>query len=150
MSNTTTIDSGTARPAGWAPSSNASLLGVIGGSLVASALIQIIIATVDGGHPAVWGTVMLAIVALAFVVYLTTQRTELNQRPYGFLVVHAVMFISVMLGYWAHAALRGITQQPIDLASWGAVLVIMPLCWGFGLLLHTAGSVLGKGHEHAE
>lgn len=111
--------------------------------------VQLFIAFVAENQITLGSYLLLAAVAIYYASFLYRQRKPLRMRAYSEYVAHLYGFILVNGSYWFHAGLLVLAgnQDLID-GSWSAVLFGMSLFWGVGLLIHTFGALVTKGHEN--
>lgn len=136
------------RPTGIAAISNNQLLRyaliMTGGLLI----VHLYMALFADNRVDIWSMLLLSLVALFAACFQWAQRRALRQRAYAPYLVHVLTYLLVNGGYWLHAGLLVATGNGdrIDTA-WQGALFGMSLIWGFGLLLHTLGTLLSKGYE---
>ena len=119
-------------------------------------LIQVIIA-LTGGEIGVLAGLLTAAVAAGAAAWLGLNRVNLTRIRFGFAVAHVIAFLTVTTSFNAHAVLRAISLGPsggegavareLLATPWFGATLLMSAAWGVGLLLHLAGSVLGRGWE---
>lgn len=132
---------------GTAPIARGALLGHIGILAAGSTLVQVLLALAGGsmGLVPLAGLFLLA----GYLAWFQIRRAKaLRQRAYAGYLVHVSAFLLVSGGFWLHALLRGIDASAAGTtADWGGFLVVMPLGWGAGLLVHTVGTLLSHGFD---
>lgn len=122
----------------------------------AMVLIQGTIA-LGGGEVGVPAGLLTAAVAAGTIAWMGLNRRKLSRVRFGFAVAHAIAFLTVTTSFNAHAVLRtiswgsaggeGTAAQELLATPWFGATLLMSAAWGIGLLLHIAGSVLGRGWE---
>lgn len=122
--------------------------------IAASAAVQVLIA-LTGNRITVFSTVVLAVVALGYAVYLMTIGRRLSRVRYGLLAAHAISYAAINTGYLLHAyvlialrspAIAGDGPLAID-PLWLGATYGMAGFWGIGLLIHGLGAILSRGFE---
>ncbi|KAD3633090.1 hypothetical protein GD627_09630 [Arthrobacter yangruifuii] len=121
--------------------------------VTAMLLIQIGIALNDGAVGLLAG-ILTAAVAAGTAAWMWRSYRRLIRVRFGFAVAHAIAFVTVTTSFNLHAAFlvfaagSGTEAADILLGSpWFGATVLMSAAWGMGLLVHLAGSVLGRGWE---
>lgn len=97
----------------------------------------------------VWAGVALLPAAITYAVFGYTNKKILRKHAYGELLIHLVTYLLVNMSYFAHAMFTAeFKEDSFSLqAGWYGVIIIMPLFWGLGLLMHTFGAWMTKGFE---
>lgn len=136
------------RPAGALPISNQELVRFALIMFTGVAIVQLYIVFAADNRITLGSEVLLAVVAIYYASFLYWHRKRLRMRAYGEYFVHLFGFILVNGSYWFHASILVLAgnRDLID-GSWSAVLFGMSLFWGIGLLIHTCGALITKGHE---
>lgn len=125
--------------------------------VAASTLMQIVLAAA-GSSIGVLAVALTTIIALGYAGFLLHDRGQLGKVRFGLLAAHVVTFAAVVGGFLVHFFVLAVTGDPAVTAStsdgvfvmdprWFGVVVGMPTFWLFGLLLHSLGSILGRGFE---
>lgn len=124
--------------------------------IVAMLVIQSVIA-VTGGDVTILAGLLTAIVAIGIAVWVVVKRRTLLHVRFGLVIAHAIAFITVTTSFNLHAVVRIIitgsdggalaAAQSLLGSSWFGATLVMSAFWGFGLLIHLLGSVLGRGWE---
>lgn len=129
-------------------------LGLVG----AMTVIQVVIA-ITGGNVTLLAEILTAVVAIGIVVWLWLNRTALDQVRFGWVIAHALAYVTVCTSYNLHLLIRtlrlaggpdGFTMAATNFFStpWFGTTLVMTSVWGVGLLLHLVGSVLGRGWDN--
>lgn len=134
------------------------LLPYLLGMIASTALVQVVIA-VRGSHVDAVAGLLTAAVALGIAVWLVSNRRALSHVRFGWVIAHAIAFVTVTTSFNAHAVIKALASPSGsggydaaasgELASqWIGTTLVMSTLWGFGLLIHLTGSVLGRGWDH--
>jgi hypothetical protein len=111
-------------------------------------IVQLIIAFVADNRITVGSTLPLVLVAIDYGYFQYRHRKRLRMRAYSEYFVHLCGYILVNGSYWLHAwVLVLIGNRDLIDNGWYPALFGMSLFWGVGLLIHTFGALVSKGHE---
>lgn len=137
------------KPTGTLPISNQEFLQFALAMLGGVAVVQLFIAIVADNRITLGSNLLLAVVAIYYAFFAYAYRKRLRMRAYGEYAVHLCGYLLVNGGYWLHAGVLvlGGHSELID-DAWYGVLFGMSLFWGIGLLIHTVGALMTKGHEN--
>lgn len=127
------------------------------GLIIAMAIVQVVIAA-TGGEVTILAGILTAVVALGIAVWLWRNRRVLKRVRFGIVIAHVIAFVTVSTSYNLHSIVRLMAEGAVDKSasdiaqaalggSWFGVTIVMSALWGFGLLIHLAGAVLGRGWE---
>ena len=126
------------------------------GLIVAMLIVQIVIA-LTGGEVTILAGALTAVVAVGIAVWVVVKRRTLLHVRFGLVIAHTIAFITVTTSFNLHAVVRVIitgsdggaqaVAQSLLGSSWFGATLVMSAFWGFGLLVHLLGSVLGRGWE---
>lgn len=131
------------------------ILPLLGAMVGLNIVVQVGVA-IDGSQISWTAGLLTLVVALVYAGYDWRRRIALTQIRFGRLITHLCAFVTVNLGFHAHAALliarndpviRGDAHFPID-DQWFGVLFGMFVFWGFGLLIHLTASIASRGFEN--
>lgn len=127
------------------------------GLIMAMLIVQVVIAA-TGGEVTVLAGILTAVVALGIAVWLWRNRRVLKRVRFGVVIAHVIACVTVTTSYNLHAVIRLIAAGGTDTTAsdilrnalgggWFGVTIVMSALWGFGLLIHLVGAVLGRGWE---
>lgn len=125
--------------------------------IAASAVSQLVLAAA-GSDIGILAAALTAIIALGYAGFLLHDRGHLGKVRFGLLAAHVVTFAAVVGGFLVHFFALAVIGSPAATASasgadfvmdpgWFGVVVGMPTFWLLGLLVHSLGSILGRGFE---
>ena len=125
--------------------------------IAAMAIVQAVIAF-TGGRITLLVATLTGVVALGIAIWLWRNYRSLTRVRFGVAIAHAIAFVTVTTSFNVHAVLRAVTlgsepggfetvSQDLLASPWFGATLIMSAAWGFGLLIHLIGAVLGRGWE---
>ena len=124
--------------------------------LAAMALVQAVIALTGGGI-GVAGGALTAAVAAGTAAWIWRNYRRLTRIRFGLAIAHVIAFLAVTASFNLHAVIRlfalgsdgteAQAAQELLATPWFGATLLMSAVWGTGVLIHLAGSVLGRGWE---